>query len=525
MSVTRPTLNPLPLDELDEVVLVVLLLLLPHAAAISATTTIATTPRPRCFVLLLITASPFVPIPMRNLSREAGPGARTPNLVFIVKTIIRAQLAHTPRSPFTDAEALETFEDGGLAFDGERIIACGPYSAVRGSHPDVELHDAREAILLPGFVDCHVHYPQLRVIGAMGLELLEWLRLRALPEEVRLADASYAADVAERFVRGLAAHGTTTTLVFGSHFEAAQEALFAAAEAAGLRVASGLVASDRGLLPELHVGADAFYERGRRLIERWHGRGLLRYAITPRFSVSCSEEMLEACSALGSEADEVLVTTHLNETVQEIGLVDELFPWATDYLETYERYGLVGPQSVFAHDVHPTDGELRRLASLGAAVAHCPSSNAFLGSGLFPLQRHLDAGVRVALGTDVGAGTGLSMLKEGLVAYQGQMLAPDGCPLTPGHLLYLATAAGAAALGVADQVGDFGVGKSADFVLVKAPEGSTLEAVLDRSESIEDKLGALFTLARDESIVEVRVGGRTVWPSPAGSPQPTSPHA
>jgi guanine deaminase len=204
------------------------------------------------------------------------------------------------------------------------------------------------------------------------------------------------------------------------------------------------------------------------------------------------------------------VTSHLNETRAEIELVASLFPGARDYLETYERCGLVGARSVFAHDVHATDDELRRLAGAGAAVAHCPSSNAFLGSGLFPLRRHLDAGVRVALGTDVGAGTGLSLLGEGLMAYQMQMLASDGVRLGPEHLLWLATAAGAAALGLSDEVGDLSVGKSADFVLVRPPAGSTLATVLERSESVEEALGAVFTLAREESIVEVRVAGRIV---------------
>jgi guanine deaminase len=203
--------------------------------------------------------------------------------------------------------------------------------------------------------------------------------------------------------------------------------------------------------------------------------------------------------------------------------VRELFPWARDYLETYERYGLVGARSVLAHDVHPEDEELGRLAAAGAAVAHCPSSNAFLGSGLFPLRRHLSHNVRIALGTDVGAGTGPSMLKEGLMAYQAQMLSGDGYLLGPDHLLYLATAAGASALGLSEEVGDFSVGKSADFVLVRPMEGSTLATVLAHADSFEEILGALFTLAREESIAEVRVGGRVVWPSPAGSASPPHP--
>jgi guanine deaminase len=264
-------------------------------------------------------------------------------------------------------------------------------------------------------------------------------------------------------------------------------------------------------LPEFHVSAGSALQASRELIERWHGRGLIRYAVTPRFSVSCSDEMLAVCGELLGSADGLLFTTHLNESRGEIDLVASLFPAARDYLETYERHELVGARSVFAHDVHASDDELRRLAGGGAAVAHCPSSNAFLGSGLFPLRRHLDAGVRIALGTDVGAGTGLSLLKEGLAAHDVQMLqGVDGVRLSPAHLLWLATGAGAAALSLSDEVGDLSPGKSADFVLVRPPAGSTLAAVLETSESAEEALGAVFTLAREESIAEVRVAGRVV---------------
>jgi len=426
-------------------------------------------------------------------------------------TIVRAQVAHTPRNPFVDAGALQAFPNGALAFDVGRVVACGSWAEVRATFAEAEVVDARDAVLLPGFVDCHVHFPQLGVIGALGLELMEWLESVTLPEEARLADLDYAGPVAEEFVRGLARNGTTTALVFGSHFAQAQEALFSAAEAAGLRVASGLVVSDRNLTPDLQVSPDVAVASSLDLAKRWHGRGFVRYAVTPRFSVSCSDELLSACGELARSGPGLLVTSHLNETLGEISLVKDLFPWASDYLETYERYGLVGDGSVFAHDVHVSDSELLRLAGAGAAVAHCPSSNAFLGSGLFPLRRHLDAGVRVALGSDVGAGTGLGMLKEGLAAYQLQMLlGSEGVRLGPAHLLWLATAAGASALGLADEVGDFSVGKSADFVLLRPPEGSSLAAVLARSESFEDALGALFTLAGEESVVSARVAGRVV---------------
>jgi guanine deaminase len=426
-------------------------------------------------------------------------------------TLLRARVAHTPRDPFTADDALEAFDDGAVAFAGGRILATGSYATVRAAHPAAEVIDACDAILLPGLVDTHVHYPQISVIGSMCLDLLDWLATRTLPAEARMADPEHARATAATFVRALAANGTTTALVFGSHFPEAQEALFAAAESAGLRIASGLVVSDRSLLPALETTPQRAHEQSRALIERWHGRGRLRYAVTPRFSVSCSEGLLEACGAILAESPGVLVTSHLNESPREIARVAELFPWARDYLATYERFGLVRDCAVYAHDVHPTDGELGRLAAAGAAVAHCPSSNTFLGSGIFPMRRHRERGLRVGLGTDVGAGTGPSLLKEALTAYQVQMIAPQGERLGPAHLLHIATRAGAVALGLGDEVGDLAPGKWADFVLLRPPPGSTVEAVLAESSSWEATLGALFALAREESVAEVRVAGEVVF--------------
>jgi guanine deaminase len=276
-----------------------------------------------------------------------------------------------------------------------------------------------------------------------------------------------------------------------------------------LRIASGLVVSDRNLRPDLEVTPEQAYERGRELRDRWHGRGRLRYAVTPRFSVSCSEAMLDACRALLD--DGALFTSHVNESPGEIDFVRALFPAARDYLDTYERAGLLGERSVLAHNVHVSDDELRRLAASSTAVAHCPSSNAFLASGIFPMARHVEHGVRFGMGTDVGAGTGLSMLKEGLVAYHVQMVRDHGHMLGPAHLLWLATAAGARALGPSETCGDLRPGNAADLVLVRPPAGSTLEAVLAEAPDFEAALGAVFTLAREESIVETRVGGDVVF--------------
>ncbi|WMT58424.1 guanine deaminase [Truepera radiovictrix] len=421
-------------------------------------------------------------------------------------TLLRARLFHTPKNPFTEAGALEAFSDGALVIDGERIVAVGDAATLRGRYQSAALAGDPESYLLPGFVDTHVHYPQVRVIGAMGLTLLDWLRERTLPEEARLADLAYARALAARFVRALLRNGTTTALVFGSHFPGAQEALFEEAERVGLRLTSGLVLADRLLRPELHTDPETAYRTCETLISRWHGRSRLRYALTPRFALSCSDALLEVTGALLRAYPDVWFQTHLNESRDEIRTVAELFPWAEDYLATYERFGLVGARSVFAHNVHVREGELRRLAAAGSAVAHCPSSNMFIGSGLFSLRRHLACGVRVALGSDVGGGTGFSLLKEGLMAYQGQMLQPDGVPLGPAHLLYLATRAGALALGQ-EALGDLSPGRQADLVLLKPPPGSTLEEVLRHSPSPEASLGALFTLAREESVRDVWVAG------------------
>jgi guanine deaminase len=338
----------------------------------------------------------------------------------------------------------------------------------------------------------------------LGYGLLDWLEQLTLPEEARLSDAAYASSIAQEFVAALASHGTTTALVFGSHFAGATAALFIAAEQRGLRILSGLVLSDRLLRSELLQTPDAAYRDSKTLMERF---GFERYAVMPRFAFSASGAMLSLCQAFIALDSSLRFTTHINESGQEIDQVARLFPWAPDYLAVYERFGLIGPRSVLAHNVHPSDGELQRLAARGATVAHCPCSNAALGSGIFPMQRHLEANVRLALGTDVGGGIGFGMLKEGLQAYLMQRVAPEPITLSPGQMLYLATRAGAEALGMEDQTGDFERGKAADFVYLRPPEGSVLAGVLKGVESSERVIAALFTLAGAESVKEVRVAG------------------
>jgi guanine deaminase len=272
--------------------------------------------------------------------------------------------------------------------------------------------------------------------------------------------------------------------------------------------------SDRLLRPDLLQTPDAAYRDSKALIDRFGAR---RYAVTPRFAFSASEAILSVCQSLIKEDPNLLFTTHINENIQEIEEVARLFPWAADYLAVYDRFGLIGARSVLAHNIHAGASELQRLAAQGAArlttIAHCPSSNAALGSGIFPMRRHIEANVRFALGTDVGGGTGFGMLKEGLQAYLMQRVASEPTTLSPAQMLYLATRAGAEALGIEDETGDFETGKSADLVYLRPPEGSVLAGVLKRLESSGEQepiIAALFTLAGAESVKEVRVADHAI---------------
>jgi guanine deaminase len=426
-------------------------------------------------------------------------------------TLFSGTIMDTVGTPFRTDDPTTTLradDDGALLVRDGVILARGSYPALRAAYPDEEVVDLSGGVLVPGFVDTHVHYPQVRAIAGLGLPLLDWLDRCALPEEARLADLDYATTIAEELMTCLVGAGTTTALVFGSHYAGAMEALFTAADRTGLRVTSGLVVSDRLLRPDLLSTPDRALAEGRALLHRWHGRGRLRYAVTPRFSLSASEAMLDSCAELLGDADGVYLTSHINENGAEIDQVAGHFPDRANYLDTYHHHGLVGERTVLAHNVHPTDHELQVMAEVGSWVAHCPTSNAALGSGLFPFARHDAYGVGVALGSDVGAGTGFSLLKEGLQAYFAQqLLGPAGLPLTPAHLLYLATRAGALALGLGDQIGDFEVGRRFDAVWLRPIAGSTLDIVLRHAPDASEALAKLFALATTADVGGVWVDG------------------
>lgn len=424
--------------------------------------------------------------------------------------IYRARVFDTPTNPFTGG-TLRADTDIALVVHNGEIIARTDIGTAAETYPEAEVIDLRDGILLPGLIDTHVHYPQVRAIGHLGKPLLEWLDECALPEEAKLADDAYAHQLAEEFLTGLISSGTTSAMVFGSHFASAVDILFARAHEVGLRMIAGLVTSDCTLPEPLLTTIDRSQSEAQELIDRWHGTGRLRYAVTPRFSLSAGPELLAAHGDLVRNNPDIWVTSHINENHDEIRGVAAIHPDSKDYLDSYDTAGLLSEQTILAHNVHPTDRELTRMAETGLAVAHCPTSNSALASGFFPLTRHLENGVKVALGSDVGAGNGFSLLKEGVQAYFMQQLDPNGgVPLTAAHLLHLATSAGAEALGLQSQIGDLSVGKRFDAVLIRPVAEQPLDIGLKHADDNDAALAKIFALGTPADIHSVWIDGHLV---------------
>lgn len=424
--------------------------------------------------------------------------------------IYRARVFDTPATPFAGGQ-LRADSHAALVVDDGQIIARTDFASAHAAYPSAEIIDLREGILLPGLIDTHVHYPQIRAIGHLGKPLLEWLNECALPEEEKLVDEAYARSVADEFLTGLISSGTTSAMVFGSHFATAVDILFDRAAEAGLRITAGLVTSDRNLPESLLTTIDKSMAESQQLIDRWHGHRRLRYAVTPRFSLSAGPELLAAGGQLVADNPGIRITSHLNENHDEIAGVAEVHPHAQDYLDTYDKAGLLDHHTILAHNVLPNDRELARMAETGATAAHCPTSNSALASGFFPMRRHIESGVRIALGSDVGAGNGFSMFKEGVQAYFMQQLDPiGGLPLTSAHLLYLATAAGAQALDLDAEVGDLSVGKRFDAVFIRPSPGQPLDVGITHAVDDGDALAKVFALATPADIASVWIDGEVV---------------
>jgi len=421
---------------------------------------------------------------------------------------LRASILHCLADPGDESNrsAYEYFEDGLLVVDEGHIVATGNATKLLSElAADTAVIDYTGKLIVPGFIDCHVHFPQLDIIGSYGAQLLDWLNQYAFPAEAKFADPEYAREVAGVFIDELLTNGTTTALVFGTVHPHSADAIFEAADAKGMRLIAGKVLMDSNCPEELRDDAETGYADSKALIERWHGKGRLGYAITPRFALTSSAEQLAAAGRLASEYPDVWIHTHLAENMEEVDEIARLFPDSRSYLDVYEQHGLLRERAVFAHCLHMDDEDRASMSAHGGAAAFCPTSNLFLGSGLFDLPAFRDAGIRCGLGTDVGGGTSLSLLKTASEAYKVLHLQEHALPAT--RALYLATLGAAEALYLDDRIGNFASGKEADFVVLDF-EGSNLTARRTAAATtIEEKLFALITLADDRNVAATYVNG------------------
>ena len=424
-----------------------------------------------------------------------------------MSTAYRASVLHCVSDPgeHSAAEATEYFEDGVLVVEDGHVVAVGDAETRLREYDNAELVDLTGNLIVPGFVDCHVHFPQLDIIGSYGEQLLDWLSKYAYPAEMQFADAGYARDVAGVFLDELLANGTTTALVFGTVHSHSADAIFEAAEARGMRLIAGKVLMDRGCPEILRDDAESAYAESKALIERWHGEGRLGYAITPRFALTSSDDQLAAAGRLAAEHPDVWVHTHLAENKTEIEQIERLFPERESYLDVYDHHGLVRERSVFAHCLHMHAEDRQRMSARGSAAAFCPTSNLFLGSGLFDLRAFRDAGIRCGLGTDVGGGTSLSMLRTASEAYKVLHLQDQSLPAD--RALWLATLGAAEALYLDDKIGNFEPGKEADFVVIDPAATRMTARRSARADSFLEALFALLTLGDDRNIAATFVAG------------------
>ena len=435
---------------------------------------------------------------------------------IVSNRLVRGQLLHFLADPGMgdDPAAWQFFDDGGLWIRDGRIQAAGPWAALTAALPpgvgeSATVHDYRGHLVLPGFVDCHLHYPQAGVIASYGRQLLDWLNDYVFPAEARFADASEAERTAAFVVDRLLAHGTTTASVFATVHPHSVDAFFAAAEARGLRMLCGKVLMDRNCPPDLRDTAAGGMADSLRLIERWHGRGRLRYSLTPRFAPTSSPEQLRLCGELLASQPGLHLQTHLAENPCELDWVRQLFPTRGSYLDVYQHYGLAGPRSLHAHCIHLDAAERRSLAAGGAAAAFCPGSNLFLGSGFFNLDASREAGLRVGLATDIGAGTGFSLLRALAQAYEvGQAL---GAPLPALRGFYLATLGGARALYLDDCIGSFQPGREADFIALDWAATPELAWRMERCQTLAERLFALMMLGDERCVVATHVMGEVAF--------------
>lgn len=395
---------------------------------------------------------------------------------------------------------------GAVLVDGGKIIASGTADDLRTTHPQAKITDYGNALIMAGFIDAHAHYPQTGIIASWGKRLIDWLNTYTFPEEIRFADPTHAAETAARYLDLTAGNGTTTVASFCTIHPVSVDALFNAAALRGQRIVAGKTCMDRNAPKALRDDAKSAYDDSRTLLEKWHGKGRASYAITPRFSPTSSPEQLEALGALWAEHPDCLMQTHLSEQTDEIEWVHQLFPEARDYLDTYESFGLLREGGLFGHAIHLTEREKSRLREVDAALIHCPTSNTFIGSGLFRMGALIAAGHRIGLATDTGGGSSFSMLRTMAAAYEIGQLA--GTSLHPAQLLWLATCGSARALRLDGKIGNLAAGKEADLVVLDLASTPAIDQRSKRANDFWELVFPTIMMGDDRAVVVTWINGK-----------------
>ncbi|SMP13146.1 guanine deaminase [Shimia sagamensis] len=425
------------------------------------------------------------------------------------QTLLLGQTLSFAANPFeagVDAAHHETH--GGVVVENGRIVALGSADDMRAAHPAAEVVDYGDKLISAGFVDAHVHYPQTGIIASWGKRLIDWLNSYTFPEEMRFGDRAYADQISATYLDLTAKHGVTTMASYCTIHPESVDAFFEAAQARGQRVIAGKTCMDRNAPDGLRDTPQSAFDNSKALIERWHGVERISYAITPRFSPTSTPEQLEALGSLWAEHPDCLMQTHLSEQTDEIAWVAELFPDARDYLDTYEKFGLLGEKGLYGHAIHLEDREKDRLREVGAGLIHCPTSNTFIGSGLFDMGGLMAAGQRVGIASDTGGGSSFSMLRTMASAYEVGQLRHR--PIHAAELMWLATQGSARALHMEDKIGNLSVGMEADLVVLDLE--STPE-IAQRSVRANDLWEALFPtimMGDDRAIAATWINGKAV---------------
>ncbi|MGH1367624.1 MAG: guanine deaminase [Maritimibacter sp.] len=413
-------------------------------------------------------------------------------------------------SPFAGSieDALRYERRGAVVVEAGRILEVGEADALRASFPNAQVIDHGDGLILPGFIDAHVHYPQTAIIASWGKRLMEWLNTYTFPEELRFLDPTYARAVADQYFDLTLAAGTTTTVSYCTIHPESVDAYFEAAQTRGLRALGGKTCMDRNAPEALRDTAQSAYDQSKMLAAKWHNMDRLSYVITPRFAPTSTPDQLAALGALWSETPTCLMQTHLSEQVEEIAFVAELFPKAKDYTDVYDSFGLLGPGALMGHAIHLSPRERARLKEAGASLIHCPTSNTFIGSGLFDMAGLMGAGHRIGLATDTGGGSSFSMLRTMAAAYEvGQL---SGNPLHPAQLLWLATQGSAQALHLEDKIGTLAPGFEADMIVLDLASTPGIAQRHARADTLWEAIFPTIMMGDDRAIAATYVAGSKV---------------